>query len=232
MEDYLPEWEAQKQPKKSIFPYILGCLGCFGLVFFLAIVVAVFGVRWGINYALEEISAEQPLVVEVVEGTYEEIQAVQDKVGEWLALPLDDETPLELSAREVNIFVQNDEEFQEIFEVFHLEIDADVVTMQFSIPLSAGQTTRYFNADFTGQVEFYDFMPAIDIQEGYVGTGKSIFDLFGGGAGEAFDDGMAIMNLFMFNDKLAGKVFEIGTLKVEDGEVRITRGTPFGEVSW
>ncbi len=221
MEDYLPEAQTQKQQKSSALPYVLGCVGCFGVLCIIALIgLGYVGFR-AVNFFADMLLEEEPLAIAAVEATPEDIEAVQQKVTQWLESAQDDGDPLELDARELNIYLQYDEELQEVFEGFHIEIDGDVVTAQISIKIPFPTKARYFNAEFTGNIGIENGVLDLDIHEGRFGS-KDFFDDMFEESEYGFSQEMMIQEMFSNNPEFESQFRQVESLKVEDGKVRIT----------
>lgn len=138
--------EGEKKKKSGC-----GCFGC-GCLSILAIIVLMFiGTGYYINKMVLRFSTETPLSLTEVTGTPEEYEAINNKVGHFVAglQGSEDPTPLVMTDRDINLWLANQPDMNEIAANLRAKIDADKIGAQFNFPLPGPWAGRYLNGEGT-----------------------------------------------------------------------------------
>lgn len=130
-------------------------IGCVGAVLVLAAVTAVmaFVAHSMLTHFRDLITDTEPMPLEAVVATPEETAEVMDRVNDFLATAgqVDGPRQIELSGRDINIYLRNHPDYAWLGECAYISMDGDQLSGEVCVPLSwiPGAKGRYLNGTAT-----------------------------------------------------------------------------------
>jgi hypothetical protein len=127
-----------QENKKSNFALYLG-IGCLGMVVLAVICVAIigFGVQYAITSTVEAYTDDTPIEIPQVEISMADFDALSARVDEFKRATEvgDSDTPLVLSADDINAIMQRHPDWDGVGEYAYVSIDGETVSATVSIPV-------------------------------------------------------------------------------------------------
>ena len=142
--------QMEQEPKKKKS----GC-GCFGwgcLTIIALFALVIVGIYYFVNKMVMEYTTDTPIALAEVAGTPEEFAAVEAKLSHFVAglkgtEPAD---PLVLTDRDINLFLVNLPELNEISDKVRVKLDGDQIGIQVNVPLAEfGWAGRFVSGEGT-----------------------------------------------------------------------------------
>ena len=140
--------EPEQKKKKS------GC-GCFGwgcLTIIALIALVIVGIYYFVNKMVMEYTTDKPIALAEVTATPEEFDGVDEKLKHFVAglKGTEPAVPLVLTDREINLYLINQPELNEISDKVRVKLDGDQIGVQVNVPLEEfGWAGRYVSGEGT-----------------------------------------------------------------------------------